>query len=157
MQGFSYGAQNIIRLNKAIKVSIIWSTIFCVLYGGVMTIFSTPITLRFSESTEMITIASNSLKINGITFILFGFYTVYSSLFLALGKGKEGFILGACRQGLCFVPVILIAPMLCGLNGIMYSQPIADILSAIITIFMAINLHKSLKSENNLDAKVKER
>lgn len=43
--------------------------------------------------------------------MLFGFYTVYSSLFLALGKGTEGFILGACRQGICFVPVILIFPI----------------------------------------------
>ena len=76
--------------------------------------------------------------------MLFGFYTVYSSLFLALGKGKEGFILGACRQGICFIPVILILPAIWGLNGILYAQPIADVLSALITVFMAIPLHKSL-------------
>lgn len=148
--GFSYGAKNIARLNNAIKVSIIWSTVFCTIYGLVLSIFSTPIASQFSENIKMITVASNSLRINGITFILFGFYTVYSSLFLALGKGKEGFILGACRQGICFIPVILIAPMICGLNGILYAQPIADVLSVIITIFMAIKLHKSLKVEKNL-------
>ena len=76
--------------------------------------------------------------------MLFGFYTVYSSLFLALGKGREGFILGACRQGICFIPVILLLPMVWGLNGIMYAQPIADMLSAVITVFMAIPLHKKL-------------
>ncbi|MFR5875894.1 MAG: MATE family efflux transporter [Eubacterium sp.] len=151
--GFSYGAKNMARLNNAIKVSIIWSTVFCTIYGLVLSIFSTPIASQFSENAEMITVASNSLRINGITFILFGFYTVYSSLFLALGKGKEGFILGACRQGICFIPVILIAPMICGLNGILYAQPIADVLSVIITILMAIKLHKSLKVEKRLDAK----
>lgn len=155
--GFSYGARNITRLNNAIKISIIWSTVFCTIYGLVLALLSTPIASQFSENIEMITIASNSLKINGITFILFGFYTVYSSLFLALGKGKEGFILGACRQGICFIPVILIAPMICGLNGILYAQPIADVLSVIITIFMAIKLHNSLKVEKKLDAKRKER
>ena len=92
----------------------------------------------------MIKIGGSSLRINGITFMLFGFYTVYSSLFLALGKGKEGFILGACRQGICFIPVILIFPFIWGLNGILYAQPIADVLSALITVFMAIPLHKSL-------------
>jgi len=61
-----------------------------------------------------------------------------------LGKGKEGFILGACRQGICFIPVILILPFVWGLNGILYAQPIADVLSALITVFMAIPLHKSL-------------
>ena len=92
----------------------------------------------------MIHIGASSLRINGITFMLFGYYTVYSSLFLALGKGKEGFILGSCRQGICFIPVILIFPFIWGLNGILYAQPIADVLSALITVFMAIPLHKSL-------------
>jgi Na+-driven multidrug efflux pump len=92
----------------------------------------------------MIRIGAASLRANGITIMLFGFYTVYSSLFLALGKGREGFILGACRQGICFIPVILLLPMVWGLNGILYAQPIADVLSAIITVFMAIPLHKKL-------------
>ena len=78
--------------------------------------------------------------------MLFGFYTVYSSLFLALGKGREGFILGACRQGICFIPVILLLPIVWGLNGILYAQPIADVLSAVITVFMAIPFHKKLNS-----------
>ena len=94
----------------------------------------------------MIRIGAASLRANGITIMLFGFYTVYSSLFLALGKGKEGFILGACRQGICFIPVILLLPMVWGINGILYTQPIADVLSAIITVFMAIPLHKKLNA-----------
>ena len=94
----------------------------------------------------MIRIGAASLRANGITIMLFGFYTVYSSLFLALGKGKEGFILGACRQGICFIPVILLLPMVWGINGILYTQPIADVLSAIITVFKAIPLHKKLNA-----------
>ena len=92
----------------------------------------------------MILIGQKSLIANGFSFFLFGFYTVYSSLFLALGKGTAGFFLGACRQGICFVPIILLLPMFFGLNGILYAQPIADVISAVITVFMAINLHKEL-------------
>ncbi len=92
----------------------------------------------------MISVGKKSLSANGFSFILFGFYTVYSSLFLALGKGAKGFFLGACRQGICFVPVIFLLPKICGINGILYAQPIADLLSAIITIFMALQLHKEL-------------
>jgi len=62
-----------------------------------------------------------------------------------LGKGKEGFLLGACRQGICFIPVILILPSIWGLNGILYAQPIADVLSFLISLFMALSLHKQLK------------
>ena len=94
----------------------------------------------------MISVGSKSLMANGLSFFLFGFYTVYSSLFLALGKGTAGFILGACRQGICFVPAILILPMACGINGILYAQPVADVLSAIITVFMAAHLHRKLRT-----------
>ena len=92
----------------------------------------------------MISVGSKSLMANGISFMLFGFYTVYSSLLLALGKGTAGFLLGACRQGICFVPVILILPMVWGMNGILYAQPIADVISAIVTVFMAVHLGKKL-------------
>ena len=42
------------------------------------------------------------------------------------------------------MPVILVLPMIWGLNGILYAQPVADVLSAIITVFMAIHLHREL-------------
>jgi len=143
--GYSYGAKKFDRLRESIKTSILWSTVFCVIFGLVLTLFSTAIVSQFTKGdAEMIRIGATSLKANGITIMLFGFYTVYSSLFLALGKGREGFILGACRQGICFIPVILLLPMVWGLNGILYAQPIADVLSAIITVFMAIPLHKRL-------------
>lgn len=143
--GYSYGAKKFDRLREAIKTSILWSTVFCVILGLILALFPTAIVSQFTKGdAEMIRIGAASLRANGITIMLFGFYTVYSSLFLALGKGREGFILGACRQGICFIPVILLLPMVWGLNGILYAQPIADILSAIITVFMAIPLHKKL-------------
>ncbi|NBJ82643.1 MATE family efflux transporter [bacterium 1XD42-94] len=143
--GYSYGAKKFDRLREAIKTSILWSTAFCVIFGVILALFPTAIVSQFTKGdAEMIRIGAASLRANGISIMLFGFYTVYSSLFLALGKGREGFILGACRQGICFIPVILLLPIVWGLNGIMYAQPIADVLSAVITVFMAIPLHKKL-------------
>lgn len=145
--GFSYGAKKFDRLQEAIKTSILWSTIFCVIFGLAAAVFSTDIMSLFTKSDmEMIRVGSIVLRASGVSFILFGFYTVYSFLFLVMGKAKEGCILGACRQGICFVPVILILPMLWGLNGILYAQPIADVLSAIVTAYMAVQLHKELST-----------
>ena len=143
--GYSYGAKKFDRLREAIKTSILWSTVFCVIFGVILALFPTAIVSQFTKGdAEMIRIGAASLRANGISIMLFGFYTVYSSLFLALGKGREGFILGACRQGICFIPVILLLPIVWGINGIMYAQPVADMLSAAITVFMAIPLHKKL-------------
>lgn len=143
--GFSYGAKKFDRLKEAIRTSTIWSTAFCVAVGLLMAIFSAQIISTFTDgNAEMISIGTKSLRANGLSFILFGFYTVYSSLLLALGKGGAGFFLGACRQGICFVPVILLFPALWGINGILYAQPIADVISAIITVLMAVQLHREL-------------
>lgn len=149
--GFSYGAKKFDRLREAIKTSILWSTVFCIIVGLLMVLFSTQIISQFANgNTEMISVGRKSLMANGFSFFLFGFYTVYSSLFLALGKGTAGFILGACRQGICFVPVILILPAIWGITGILYAQPIADVLSAIITVFMALHLHRELAEAETL-------
>lgn len=148
--GFSYGAKNFDRLNKSIKISILWSTTFCIVTGLITIIFSKQIVSQFANGNNiMISLGQKSLIASSLSFFLFGFYTVYSSLFLALGKGCKGFLLGACRQGICFIPVILILPTLLGIDGILYVQPIADILSTFVTIFMAINLHKELNLEKN--------
>ena len=146
--GFSYGAENFQRLRQSVKISILWSTAFCIIAGLFMIIFSAQIIAQFANGNkEMILFGQKSLAANGFSFFLFGFYTVYSSLFLALGKGTAGFVLGACRQGICFVPVILVLPGIFGLNGILYAQPAADVLSAIVTVFMAFTLHRRLSGE----------
>lgn len=143
--GFSYGAKRFDRLREAVKTSLLWSTVFCAAVGLVMALFSTQIISQFANGNgDMIFVGRKALLANGLSFSLFGFCTVYSFLFLALGKGREGFILGACRQGICFVPVILLLPKFCGISGILYAQPIADVLTTVITIFMALRIHREL-------------
>ena len=80
-------------------------TMLGIVFGLSCTLLPSPILGLFAKgSAAMTAVGAASLRANSITFILFGLYTVYSSLFLALGKGREGLILDACRQGICFVP-----------------------------------------------------
>lgn len=143
--GFSFGAGSINRLKKSIFVSLLWSTGFCAVFGIISAVFSHNINAMFSQTDfKLVETGTIALTANGLSFILFGFNTVYSSLFLAMGKAFKGFILGACRQGLCLVPVILIMSFFFGEYGIIYSQPISDIITAAITLIMAVKLHKEL-------------
>ena len=143
--GYSYGAKKYDRLHQAIRLSVIWSTIFCTVFGITLALSAETIVTCFtSNDRQFIEAGRSALRAGGLSFVCFGFYTVYSFLYLALGKGKEGFILGACRQGICFIPVILILPEIWGVSGILYAQSVADGLSALITVFMAANLHQQL-------------
>lgn len=144
--GFSYGAKRFDRLREAVRTAILWSTIFCVIFGLVTAAFPTQIISLFTKGdAEMVRAGSIALRANGLSFILFGFYTVYSFLFLVMGKAAEGCVLGACRQGICFVPAILILPAVWGLDGVLYAQPIADAASALAAAVMAVRLHRELR------------
>ncbi len=148
--GFSYGTKNYKRLNEATKYSIILSTAFCVVLGVIMISCPAQLIALFTKgNADMINAGAKSLRANGISIMVFGFYTVYSSLFLALGKAKGGLFLGVCRQGICFIPIIFTFPLFWGLNGILYAQPIADGIAAIIAAIMAIFLHKQLRKARN--------
>ena len=148
--GFSYGTKNYKRLNEATKYSIILSTAFCVVLGVIMISCPAQLIALFTKgNADMINAGAKSLRANGISIMVFVFYTVYSSLFLALGKAKGGLFLGVCRQGICFIPIIFTFPLFWGLNGILYAQPIADGIAAIIAAIMAIFLHKQLRKERN--------
>lgn len=150
--GYSYGAKNQKRLHEAIRTTLLWSTAFCAVYGLAMAAFAEFIVSGFTNGDmEMIRVGAKALRASGISFILFGYSAVYSSLFLALGKGKEGFVLGACRNGICFIPVILLMPLVWGLNGILYAQPIADVLSAMIAAWMAVRFGHTLLLSSNTE------
>ena len=151
--GYNYGAKNYDRLNEATRVSLKWATWFCGVMALVMIMFPGAIVSLFSKNDAMvIDVGSRALRANGIMFVSFGFQMVYGTLFLALGKAKEGGILSISRQGIFFIPAILILPHIVGLNGVVYSQAIADLLTVILTAVLAVKLKKELIGAAGLTA-----
>ena len=144
--GYNYGAKNFNRLREIMKVSTIQATVFCIIAAMLMYTGSSQIMSIFSNDYLVKTIGSKVLKVNAIVFVTFGVQMVYATFFLAFGKGREGGILSICRQGIMFIPAILILPNLIGFNGVIYSQAIADLLTTILTGILAMNLVKKLKS-----------
>ncbi|UZQ51226.1 MATE family efflux transporter [Clostridium kluyveri] len=151
MAGYNYGAKNYTRLREAIKVSLKWTTGFCAIWTIVMFVFSRVIVSMFSSNLEVIDIANRALRANNIMFITFGFQFVYSTLFLAIGKAKAGGILNMARQGIFFIPVILILPQIIGLNGVIYTQTIADLFATILTGVLALSIRKQINTLINMD------
>lgn len=142
--GFNFGAKNYKRLKEAILVSLKWSTIFCAVIEIILLIFSKQIIGLFSKDSSVIEIGSNALRANSITFILFGFQYIYTTLFLSLGKAFKGTILSIARQCIFFIPVILILPSILGLNGIIFTQPIVDVMTTILTVIFAVKLQRKI-------------
>lgn len=145
MAGFNYGAKNYSRLNEAIRSCMKWTTIFCVAWTILIFLLATPILSLFGDDPQVLEIAVPALKANTILFFTFGFQFTYSTLYLSMGKALGGGFLNICRQGIMFMPVIIILPVILGLNGVIWAQAVADILTTLVTIVFAVHIHKELQ------------
>lgn len=145
--GYNYGAKKYERLKKSIRLCMIWSTVFCIVAAIVLFIFADPIVSLFGTDTEMVDIAAKALRLNAVLFITFGFQMVYASLYLAIGKSLVGSVLSLSRQGIFFFPLVLVLPHVMGLTGVVWVQPMADLLTTILTIVFAVRINHTLSIE----------
>ena len=152
LAGFNYGAKDYERVREAIKASIKWTNVFCVVLTVIVYIFAPSILSIFGTDENVLNIAVPALRAAIIMFITFGFQFTYSTLYLSTGKALGGVFLNSLRQGIVFIPIILLLPKLMGLNGVIYAQTISDLITTIITIPFAISIHKKLRLaiKNNL-------
>lgn len=147
LAGFNYGAKNYERVREAIKASIKWTGVFCIVWTLIIYVFAPSILSIFGTDENVLNIAVPALRAGVIMFITFGFQFTYSTLYLSMGKALGGIFLNSLRQGIVFIPIILLLPKFMGLNGVIYAQTVSDLITTIITIPFAISIHKSLKSE----------
>lgn len=146
MAGFNYGARNYRRLRDAIRSCMKWTTGFCIVWTVLILLLASPILSLFGNDPAVSAIAVPALRANTFMFFTFGFQFTYSTLYLAMGRALEGGFLNICRQGILFMPVILILPSVLGLNGVIYSQAVADVLTTFVTIFFAVRIHRRLSA-----------
>ncbi|CAH2214860.1 MATE family efflux transporter [Tepidibacter aestuarii] len=146
--GYNYGAKKYSRLFEAIKISLRTTTIFTTIMTVVFMVFAKPIISVFTNDPEVIMIGARTLRVISLLFPLFGFQQVYASLFQSLGKGKEAFLLSASRQGIFLIPAILILPKFIELDGVIFSQVVADFFTIIVTYILSRKLLNKLKNED---------
>ena len=63
--------------------------------------------------------------------------TITSNFLTAIGKPKQGIFLSLTRQIIFLLPLILIMPLIMGIDGIMYAGPVADCMAGLAAIIMA--------------------
>ena len=143
--GFNYGAGNFSRVNQALSTSLRWTVFYGIAVAAVFLLLPNLIMSFFTANdSSLLTLGISLLRANAIPFILFGVVMLYSTLFLALGKAGQGGLLNIARQGIFFIPIILILPGICGINGIVFSQPLADLLTFILAVLFFLQFRKQL-------------
>ncbi len=140
--GYCYGAKEYVRLKIFLRMALRWTFCFCLLFTAIEVVFAASIVSLFTKEPQVLQIASYALRAYGVVFPAFGFQTIYIGLFIALGKGGESLMLSLGRQGIFLIPVIFTLPLLFGLNGVIYAQPLADVLTVLLTFYLSMRLKR---------------
>lgn len=145
--GFNYGAKLYNRVLKAFWFCVKVSVVGLLTFGVVGFAFSSKIISLFrKEDLEVIAIGTQALRLQCITLPLSAWIVMTNMLLQTIGKAKEASIIAVSRQGLFFIPTILIFPHIFGIIGVQLSQPIADIFTFLIAVPIGIKVLRELNS-----------
>ncbi len=153
--GFNYGAKKYDRVIKAyyfcIRVAFIVLLVFSALGIG----FAGPITNTVTGSSETsATIAKFALRAQLSVFPLMAWVTMSNMMLQNIGKTARATLVAMLRNGIAFIPAVLLLPLITeaigvgGLLGIQLSQPLADLISFIVSAPIGKAAITEMRKEN---------
>jgi len=145
--GYNYGAKLYKRTNAAFGFAIRVGTVVCVISAVVLYIFSSQVMWWFCKDTEVLEYGVPALHFASLVMPVMAFSTYVSQEYQCLGFKKQASFLASSRQGICFIPIILVLPYFFGVAGVEIAQPLADLLTFIISIPFFISMTRRLTKE----------
>lgn len=144
---FNHGAKKYDRVYDGYKYIVILSTCFITIASIVSFIFAPQLISLFRDDSEVIDIGTRALRYECIVLPVIGYCTASNMLVQSLKLPAKATALALARQGIFYVPLILVLPRIIGVTGIILAQPIADGLSFIMTILLAMPIVKKIKEK----------
>ena len=151
--GYNYGSQQIDRLMRVLKLSIIGATCIMVL-GWSIGMFCPELVARmFTTDENLIRHSANAMRIVMLVFPIIGYQMVVTNFFQCIGKVKISIFLSLSRQLIILLPMLGILPLFFGLNGVWAAMPVSDASAAVIAAVVMFVFMRKFKlkatSQNN--------
>ena len=131
--GFNYGARNYSRVRQTINTAIRDAAILATLVFIVLMVFPETITRMFTSDIEVIKQTPSDMRWVFAATPIIAIQLIGAAYFQAAGKAIPALLLTLTRQGIFFIPLILILPKFYGELGVWVSFPISDLLSTVVT------------------------
>ena len=137
--GFNYGAGLHERVRKSFVFTVELSTAILIVISITFAIFAPDIIRIFrNEDPELVEIGKRVLRWQCISFPFIGLSTVTNMMYQTMRKTLVASVLSMGRQGIFFIPTIMILPLFIGLQGVEMTQAIADALTFLLALPFAI-------------------
>ena len=145
--GYCVGAKLWKRFKDIFKFSILFALILGVDLTIICYIFTNQIVSAFLTDVTAFDYAMQFARILLTTSFLFGVFYVLTNALQAMGAATASLIINLSRQGIIFIPALFILKAILGLTGLVWAQPVADILSIFLAAILYINTFKKLSRE----------
>lgn len=144
--GYNFGAKLYDRVNKVLKLTIIYVT--CVTTFGFLVGMLAPnlVVGIFTSDAELTELSATGLRITVMFFPIIGFQMVTSNFFQSIGMAGKAIFLSLTRQMLILLPCLLILPHFFGVAGVWYSMPVSDLLASLIALVMLVYQFRKFKT-----------
>ena len=86
-----------------------------------------------------------ALRYSVIAFPLSSWIIMCNMMLQSVGKGLKASIVASARQGLCFIPLIMILPYFFGLFGVEICQAVSDVLTLVISVPIGMSVIKEMQ------------
>lgn len=148
--GYNYGAGKWKRVREAFYFTLFVETGFMMLLGlRGFSLSEELMSLFLAKNERVILIGSAVLRWQFVTLGFVPLGVVSNMLFQSVGKNGISTLLSACRQGIFFVPLLYLLSFVWGLNGLVMTQALADVLSALICIPFDVRFLKKVNSNES--------
>ena len=147
--GFNWGAKRMDRVKSSYQFAARVSVIGAVIVGVLLLITAGPIVRIFNSQAdpEVQRLGILGIRTQCLALWIHSWGSIVNMFYAGIGKAKQALLMSTARQGYCLIPVLFIAPVLFGVNGIACSQAMADLLSLAVIIPLAVKI-RTLVKEN---------
>lgn len=140
--GYNYGAGNRERTWRAFVFTTKVGSVGCMLFALLSAIFANGIMWWFCDDAEVARIGIETLYLSSVAMPVLAFSTYVNQMYQCLGFKAQATFLASCRQGVFFLPAVLLLPLALGCIGVQAAQPVADICTFIVSIPFIIIFYK---------------
>lgn len=147
---FNYGAKKYSRVKQGFWCATTFSEILLGSTALLCLVFAEPLVQLFQRDPTVVVIGIPALRYQSVACLFLPFFSCGSMMFQSTGQSGRASTLATLRNGICFIPLILLLPSLFGLQGVMLSQPIADGLSFLVSVPLVFKFIRNLPQDDTL-------
>ncbi len=143
--GFNYGARLYGRVRQSFLFTLSVSSLFLLVISTAGFIFAPQVVALFrSEDPVLLDIGTTTLRWQCAAFPLIALSTTTNMLFQNIRMTLPATLLSIGRNGIFFLPAIILLPMAFGLLGVQMAQAVADLCTFLLSLPYAVWISRKL-------------